>query len=480
MNKVCDYQYEAVVHIESKVDVLEYKYVTMSPVNDAGVADTQWEEGDNLVYTIDQHTHDITLDHDWKEIDGSRLIRSDLSLLPYISQLRERMAYNKLKMDWLSSVTTHEQRTKQHNYLGFTRGEKCIIYREWAPNASKLSLIGEFNHWNEDAHVGNWYDGVWQIKLYDRDDGTPLLHKGDEIKAVVKTWGGERLLRVPAFATRAEQRNSPIFSGVYWPVSSTSYDWKFDRMGKFKDNVSPLIYELHIGMSGREERVASYREFTDEVLPRIVSLGYNTLQIMAVMEHAYYGSFGYHVTSFYAASSRFGPPEDLMYLVDKAHGYGVRVVMDLVHSHACKNEEDGMGRWDGNQSTYFHHGSKGEHPVWDSKCFDYGKKEVISFLLSNLRFWVETYRFDGFRFDGITSMMYHHHGLGDYFHGYESYFGEHVDNDAVFYLQIANDLLTELDAISIAEDVSGMPALWYVYLHLPSIVYIYITACVLY
>jgi 1,4-alpha-glucan branching enzyme len=152
-----------------------------------------------------------------------------------------------------------------------------------------------------------------------------------------------------------------------------------------------------------------------------------------------------------------------MELIDTAHGMGLTVLLDVVHSHACKNVEDGINQFDGTDHHYFHAGAKGRHELWDSRLFNYDSYEVLRFLLSNLRYWMDEYQFDGFRFDGVTSMMYTHHGIGTGFSGgYHEYFGPNVDKGGVGYLMLANDMLNELypgAVISIAEDVSGMPAL---------------------
>ncbi len=196
-------------------------------------------------------------------------------------------------------------------------------------------------------------------------------------------------------------------------------------------------------------------------MPRLAGLGYNAVQLMAVAEHPYYGSFGYHVSSFYAVSSRFGTPEDLKHLVDTAHGLGLRVLLDLVHSHAVKNMLEGLNRFDGTDFQYFHSGPRGEHPAWDSLVFDYSKYEVQRFLLSNVRYWLEEVRFDGLRFDGVTSMLYKDHGYQREFSSYGDYFGSNIDDDALAYLQTANTLAKMIHphAVTIAEDVSGMPGI---------------------
>ena len=233
-------------------------------------------------------------------------------------------------------------------------------------------------------------------------------------------------------------------------------------MDNFKPSTSPLlIYECHIGMAQDYEGVGTYEEFRQNVLPRVVKDGYNAIQIMAIQEHPYYGSFGYHVSSFFAASSRFGTPDELKALIDDAHKNGIAVIMDIVHSHAVKNEVEGLGRFDGSYNLYFYGDSRREHPAWDSLCFDYGKNEVLHFLLSNCKFWLEEYRFDGFRFDGVTSMLYYNHGLGQAFGSYGDYYNGNQDTNAITYLTLANKLIHKINprAITIAEEMSGMPGL---------------------
>jgi 1,4-alpha-glucan branching enzyme len=180
---------------------------------------------------------------------------------------------------------------------------------------------------------------------------------------------------------------------------------------------------------------------------------------MAVQEHPYYGSFGYHVSNFFAVSSRFGTPDELKELIDIAHQNGLAVIMDLVHSHAVKNEIEGLNRFDGTLYQYFHSGSRRNHPAWDSLCFNYSKNEVLHFLLSNCKFWLDEYKFDGFRFDGVTSMLYLDHGLSKNFTDYHMYFDGNQDDDAISYIILANKLIHQIrpDAITIAEEVSGMP-----------------------
>lgn len=343
-----------------------------------------------------------------------------------------------------------------HKYFGLHRVSPRggWVFREWAPNATSICLVGDFSGWEERPEfqltpVGN---GVWEVKL-----SAKALKNGQLYKMRVHWPGGEGD-RIPAYANRVVQdEQTKIFSAQVWQTAP--YEWKIKE---FVPDTRPLlIYECHIGMAQQEEKVGSYVEFRDKILPRIAADGYNAIQVMAIQEHPYYGSFGYHVSSFFAPSSRFGTPEELKSLIDRAHKLGIAVIMDIVHSHAVKNENEGLGRLDGTRSLYFYPDHRGEHPAWDSLCFDYGKNEVLHFLLSNCKYWLEEFKFDGFRFDGVTSMLYYDHGLGKAFGGYGDYYDGGQDTNAITYLTLANLLIHTVNphAITIAEEMSGMPGL---------------------
>ena len=280
-----------------------------------------------------------------------------------------------------------------------------------------------------------------------------------DLYALSMHWAVSHGKRIPAWAKRVVQDSETlIFNAQVW-FPELPYEWKIPDYKR--NDTPPLIYEAHIGMAGEEERVHTYNEFRKNILPKIKANGYNTVQLMAIPEHPYYGSFGYHVSSFFAPSSRFGTPEELKQLIDEAHQMGIAVIMDIVHSHAVKNEIEGLGKYDGTRFQFFHEGSKGEHPAWDSYCFNYGKNEVLHFLFSNLKYWLEEFKFDGFRFDGVTSMLYFDHGLGKAFTRYDDYFDGNVDTEATTYFKLANKLIKQVKphALSIAEDMSGMPGL---------------------
>ena len=342
-----------------------------------------------------------------------------------------------------------------HLYYGLHREEDGTwVFREWAPHATRIYLIGECNNWCRTAGyalqpVGG---GTWELRL-----PALFLHHGQLYKLFIE-WPGGGAERLPSYATRCVQDpETKMFCAQVWEPDRP-YKWKHGRAGK---RPHPLIYECHIGMSSEEEKVATFEDFRRDVLPKVADLGYNVLQIMALQEHPYYGSFGYQVSNFFALSSRFGTPEAFKALVDEAHGKGIAVIMDIVHSHSVSNEAEGLSLFDGREDLYFYEGPQGHHPAWGSRCFDYGKDETKHFLLSNCKFWMEEYHLDGFRFDGVTSMLYWDHGLGKDFGDYALYFNEGVDENAVTYLALANLLVHEIDpnALTIAEDVSGMAGL---------------------
>ena len=385
------------------------------------------------------------------------LVKNDAYLEPYEEAIKGRLDHALWKLNSLTNngKTKLTDFANGHKYYGLHKAKRGWVFREWAPNATAIYLVGDFNGWTEsERYSAKRIDeaGNWELKLSEK-----AVKHGDLFKMHVY-WDGGMGERIPAWATRVVQdEETKIFSAQVW--NPEPYEWK---KTKFKANKSPLlIYECHIGMAQDAEKVGTYNEFRENVLPRIKKDGYNCIQIMAIQEHPYYGSFGYHVSSFFAASSRFGTPEDLKALIDQAHKDGIAVIMDIVHSHAVKNEIEGLGNLAGDPNQYFYPGEKHEHPAWDSLCFDYGKDEVIHFLLSNCKYWLEEFHFDGFRFDGVTSMLYYSHGLGEAFCNYGDYFNGHQDDNAICYLTLANLLIHEVNpnAITIAEEVSGMPGL---------------------
>ena len=384
-----------------------------------------------------------------------RILELNPQLEPFSGDIDLRMhLYRSTKKRILSEGQSLNDFANAHLYFGFHHVDGGWYYREWAPSAYQLYLEGDFNGWNQTSHpLTNLGNGSWELYL----PGDNALWDGCKVKTVVDA-NLTRTEHIPLYARRVVQNKQTITFECEVVDDRKTFPWTDkDFMGE--DEL--YIYEAHVGMAQEEGKVSSYREFADYILPRIHKAGYNTVQLMAIMEHPYYGSFGYQVSNFFAASSWFGRPEELKYLVNKAHAMGIRVLLDVVHSHAVKNTAEGINMFDGTTWQFFHDGPKGDHPAWGTKCFDYGKTGVIHFLLSNLKFWMTEYHFDGFRFDGVTSMLYHDHALGTDFTSDGKYFSYNTDTDAVTYLQLANELIRQVNpkAITIAEDMSGMPGM---------------------
>ena len=448
-------------------------------------------------------------------VDSIGLVRFDPWLKPYEPALRRRLELYQRTLEHVRGAgRSLAEFAAAYRYFGFNRGEKDgrpgVWYREWAPKAIALSLIGDFNKWDRIADplhpAGPPGSGVWERFLPDDHYAARLVH-GSRVKVHVHSVLGPRD-RIPAYIRRVVQEpQTHHFAGQYWaPPEGERHVWQhtspriqhqcgWERGGAgdgegeapaepdaaraaLRPQVAEIdqggalgvghggptvpgslrIYEAHVGMATEEYRVGTYSEFAAKVLPRIAAAGYNAVQLMAIQEHPYYGSFGYQVSNFFAPSSRFGTPEELKALIDAAHGLGLLVFLDVVHSHAVKNLHEGLNLFDGTDYQYFHSGGRGQHPAWDSLLFDYAKTEVLQFLLSNVRYWLDEFRFDGFRFDGVTSMIYLDHGLGRPFTAYDQYFPPHTDEDAIVYLMLANEVVHTVrsKAVTIAEDVSGL------------------------
>ena len=380
-----------------------------------------------------------------------KILRYDPNLKPFAGDFDLRAEKYQAKLAQLGDLCEF---ANGHQYFGFHKTKDGWYYREWAPGADSVYLTGDFCQWDRYAHpMKKLPNGVYELFLEGRD----TLRDGMTVMTVVVREGQE-LERIPLYATYVVQDPKTYAWNAVIHDPDSPFAWTDE---KFKPKKKLFIYECHIGMAQEAGKVGSYEEFRVNILPRIKKLGYNAIQIMAIMEHPYYASFGYQVSNFFAPSSRFGRPEELKKLIDTAHKMGIAVLLDVVHSHACKNTREGINEFDGTACQFFHEGEKGEHPAWNTKCFDYGKNEVVHFLLSNLKYWLTEYHFDGFRFDGVTSMLYHDHGLGVAFTDNSKYFSMNTDIDAVTYLQLATTLCRQVNprAILIAEDMSALPGL---------------------
>lgn len=391
----------------------------------------------------------------WEVVMAYKILKLDPYLADYEQDIDLRMdLYRHKRKELLGKTKNITDFANGYQYFGFHRTDSGWVYREWAPAAEEMYLTGDFNEWDVAAcPMRRLEHGVFEVVL----EGKDALREGQKVQTIV-VHKGERLRRIPLYATRVVQDPETYLWCAEIEETFDEFAW---TDGGFKPSKTPFIYECHIGMAQDKYSVGSYDEFRENVLPRIKELGYNTIQIMAIMEHPYYGSFGYQVSNFYAASSRYGKSRELKVLINAAHEMGIAVLLDVVHSHAVNNTNEGLNEFDGTVYQFFHEGERGNHSAWGTKLFNYGKPEVLHFLLSNLKYWMEVFHFDGFRFDGVTSMIYHNHGLGSDFDSYDKYFSINTDTDAITYLQLANELVHKVNprAITIAEDMSGMPGM---------------------
>lgn len=391
-----------------------------------------------------------------KQYEDLNIFLEDPYLLEYKDDIIMRIErFQNKRADLLKTKMKLTSIADFHIKYGFKRTRSGFIYRDWAPNAEAVYLTGDFNNW-EKLPLSRNKDGDWEVEI----KGLHTIENNSRIKTIIKA-NGQETYKVPMFINKVyqEQKDDGTLD-FYGLMDNPKRKYKFKNKFSLPKDFKPFIYETHIGIAQEKEGIGTYEEFLD-ILPRIKNLGYNTIQIMAIASHVYYGSFGYHVTNFFSASHWFGDTEKLKVLIDKAHEMGLAVLMDVVHSHAAKNVNEGINNYDGTDYQLFHSGQKGYHKQWDSKVFDYHKNDVIKFLLSNLAYYLEEYNFDGFRFDGVTSMIYLDHGIGKSFTNYKDYFSMNTDIDALIYLTLANQLVKEIkpNAITIAEDVSGYPGL---------------------
>lgn len=406
--------------------------------------------------------------------DDRALIKGALDLDPWLEPFSQGLIYRQQEfIKWYNQLNQSEgsllKFADSYKTYGLHPNHKTkeITFTQYIPDVEQVSLVGEFNNWNVDSHkltkVNNF--GLWSLTIPPVKGQFAIPHDS-KYKVSMVLPSGERIFRLDPWVQRATNtKQEVIYQGRFWNPP-TSYKFKNQRP-KIHRPQGIRIYEAHIGISTPEPTIGSYKNFTQNILPKIHQLGYNTIQLMAIMEHAYYASFGYQITSFFAVSSRYGTPEELKELIDTAHGLGIRVLLDVVHSHSSKNVDDGLNMFNGTDHYLFHGGAKGNHDLWDSRLFNYANHETLRFLLSNLKYFIDVYQFDGFRFDGVTSMLYKHHGLSFGFSGdYNEYFNpDWVETEAITYLMLAHKMMEEIgqgeniDLTSIAEDVSGMPTL---------------------
>ena len=337
-----------------------------------------------------------------------------------------------------------------HQRIGTFIGHDLIVIREYAPNAHFVSVIGDFNHWDRGRDpLKRISNTEWEITL-DRARVMP----GSRYKLHIAGHNGGRD-RIPSTCPYARQSSDGDFAAIFeFNVLSPP-----TRLQKQPEHLK--VYELHIGLAASGPRIGTYLEVAHDVIHRVKYAGYTAVQLMAVHEHPYYGSFGYHVSNPYGICSRFGTRQDFKYLVDNCHEVGLLVIIDLVHAHAVKNLSEGLGEFDGQDGYLFKTGQNALHPAWDSLVYDYENQATVSYLLSNARYWIEEYGIDGFRVDGVTSILYNDHGIGHTGFTDNDYLGSNLNQSGLLYLVLLCKLAHELrpDFILIAEDVSGLPGL---------------------
>jgi len=354
-----------------------------------------------------------------------------------------------------------------HRELGMHKterdGKRYWRFREWAPAANSLYLaMDRVNFARRYEYRFARTDDPMLWELFVPAEELPHGTYYELHVASSRTRGHVR--RVPAFAVWVEQNrdNENQWCARVWDPPE-AYAFRYPQPPR---SLFPRIYEAHVGIAQsvlgkRAKQFGTYRHFAEKVLPRIQKGGYTAVQLMGIPEHPLYKSFGYQVSGYFAPSSRFGTPDDFKYLVDEAHRLGLAVILDITHSHACPNTEQGLARYD--TSRYFFRELKTQ---WDTVSFDYSQERTRRFLLSNCRYWLEEFRIDGFRFDAVGNMIYLDHGLDDDFsHVGRCFFGKdgknRLDENGVLYLSLANTLVHELapHAVTIAEEFSGAPGM---------------------
>lgn len=304
----------------------------------------------------------------------------------------------------------NNRRFLSYQYFGAHLNEKGVTFRVWAPNAQGVAVVGDFNGWNIHDHpmspVSDRH-GIWELFI-------PALSQGQLYKYAVRQQDGEIAYKADPYGFYSEVK--PKTASIIWTLEG--YDWQDENWCKKRTETDWLkmpinIYEAHLGSWKRNEQgdYLSYHELADQLVPYLVEMHYTHIELMPIMEHPFDGSWGYQLTGYYAATSRYGDPQGLMHFIDCCHQAGIGVILDWVPGHFCKDDQ-GLRHFDGTSQYEF-----SEHQQWGTMVFDYGKPEVLDFLISNAHFWFDRYHIDGLRIDGVASMIELNHGLdGEPFH----------------------------------------------------------------
>lgn len=364
---------------------------------------------------------------------------------------------------YLFGQSTHYDIYKKMGAHVKTRNKKKgVIFDVWAPHAAAVSVIGEFNDWNETATMMTRVDptemGVWEVF-------SPDAKEGQLYKYVIYTAEGKKIYKSDPYATTCELR--PGTASIIY--NADKYKWKDAEWIKNREKIGdqyfeqPMsIYEVHLGSwmrhPGREDDgFYTYRELADKLSKYVVDMGYTHVELMGVSEYPFDGSWGYQVTGYYAPTSRYGTPDDFMYLIDTFHKNNIGVILDWVPAHFPKDAH-GLADFDGEPLYEYPDPKMGEHPDWGTKIFNYGKNEVKNFLIGSALMWVEKYHIDGLRVDAVASMLYLDYGKEDG-QWVPNKYGSNQNLDAIEFFKHINTLITGRNkgVVMIAEESTAWP-----------------------
>ena len=339
-------------------------------------------------------------------------------------------------------------------------GRRGVYFAVWAPNAAGICVVGDFNNWCGDNYEMRRHDDSGIFELF-----TENAHEGSLYKYLIYTKDGRMLYKADPYATYSQRR--PDNASIVYDINR--YQWNDGQWLAEEEKVAPTkkpmaIYEVHLGSwkkkdDGTPEGFLNYRESAVQLVDYMKYMGYTHIELMGIAEHPFDGSWGYQVTGYFAPTSRYGTPEDFMYFVDYLHQNGIGVILDWVPAHFPKDEH-GLANFDGTPTYEYADSRKGEHPDWGTKIFDYGRTQVISFLISNALYWVEKFHVDGLRVDAVASMLYLDYGRNQG-QWVPNKYGGNGNLEAMDFFRHLNSVMRSRNprAITIAEESTAWPGI---------------------